>query len=636
MKQRRYKRDDLFLPVSIEVLDKNRKLVWNTIFHGFTFDFNKYGICLKIRNFDSNLISSINLEDKYIFKLIIDIPNYDYSVEAFVEPIWCTEEVKFGSVISRLGASFVDIDKKDIFVLNKYIKKIKTFQISVFLSILSFCILFLMFYFENYRNTLYSKYFFRKFNIIKAENITLNNNYQDLNKKYLALLLELEKAKKHILKLQEDLKIKFDITIEKEVKKLNIKKEKIEKQIKKIEHKVEFVKKKQSDNLDVLFSLSKRETDILYNWLKKAQVTKTGLVGSYEGSRELNGMAFTYDEALCVDVFVKKNDLVRAKNILDFFINKALKLETGYMFFNAYSKNSGNVLEWISHIGPNVWLGMSILHYVEKTKDMAYLDFAKKIADYVIDFQDNDGGIRGGEKFSWYSTEHNLDSYAFFRMLYKMTKENKYKYSADLVLRWLVEDVYIKSENRFMRGKNDRVVATDTVSFGIPAIGPKVLYEKGIDPEKLIEYIEDKTKNITVFKNDKNEILNIEGFDYTDYKALNREPVVSSEWTAQMVTTYKVMADYFKNRDEKKYKYYMEKVSFYLDELSKIIIRSEGESDICGLPYATRSMVDTGHGWFTPNTDNVISIAGTAYNLLARLFVNPFMLDSEKDDYFGE
>ena len=42
------------------------------------------------------------------------------------------------------------------------------------------------------------------------------------------------------------------------------------------------------------------------------------------------------------------------------------------------------------------------------------------------------------------------------------------------------------------------------------------------------------------------------------------------------------------------------------------------------------------YGWFTPNTNNVISIAGTAYNLLARLFVNPFMLDSEREDYFGD
>lgn len=635
IQRRKYKRDSVFLSVLVEVLNKDRECVINVVFHGITYDLNKYGVCLEIRDFDSNLVDSINLEDKYIFNLKIYIPNYGYDLEILVRPVWCSEEVKFGVPIFRVGATFVDPEEKDVLSLCKYIKKVNSFRISAFISVFSFFILFLLFFFENYFNKLFAQYYFNRLNFLKKESEKLNNDFLYLNKKYISLSLELEKAREKILSLQEELKIKFDFSVEREIKKLNIKKYKIEKQIKKVEKKTETIKIRKKENNDVTIFLSQTETDILYNWLKKTQVFKTGLVGSYEGSRELSGIAFTYDEALCVDVFLAKGDLIRAKNILDFFINKALKLETGYFFFNAYSKNSGNVLEWMSHVGPNVWLGMAILHYVEKSNDRTYLDFAKNIADYVIDLQDNYGGIKGGDSVNWYSTEHNLDSYAFFRMFYKMTKENRYKYSADLVLRWLFNDVYIKNENRFMRGKNDRVVATDTVSFGIPAIGPKILYQNGIDPEKLIKFIENKTKNVTLFKNDKNEVYNIEGFDYTDYKVLNRESVVSSEWTAQMVTAYKVMADYFKMRDEQKYKYYMDKVSFYLGELSKMIIKSENGSDVCGLPYATRAMVDTGHGWFTPKDDNVISIAGTAYNLLARMFINPFMLDSEKDDYYG-
>jgi hypothetical protein len=66
------------------------------------------------------------------------------------------------------------------------------------------------------------------------------------------------------------------------------------------------------------------------------------------------------------------------------------------------------------------------MQYIHKSQDRAFLDFAKEIASAIIHLQDQDkdGGIRGGPQVSWYSTEHNLDAYAFFDMLYKITKEN--------------------------------------------------------------------------------------------------------------------------------------------------------------------------------------------------------------------
>jgi hypothetical protein len=371
----------------------------------------------------------------------------------------------------------------------------------------------------------------------------------------------------------------------------------------------------------------------MYNWLKNNQSVQTGLVNSFQGDPELEDFGFTYDQALCVLNFVDRGDYENAKRIIDFFVFKARKSDEG--FLNAYNVNSGYVLEWTAHAGPNAWIGMAILKYVEKTKNTEYLKYVYPIAEYLIALQDEEGGIRGGQELTWYSTEHNLDCYSFFRMMYVLSNNFKYKIASDKILDWLKNKIYIKAENRFWRGKNDPKIATDTVSFGIPAIGPKVMYANDIDPEKLIQYMENTTKVTTIFTNNKGAGFNITGFDYTDPKTLGRKGVISSEWTAQMVTTYQVMADYFKSRDQKKYEYYTEKAAFYINELEKMMISLSYEKyDTAGLPYST-GHVDTGHGWLTPKSPYAISIAGTAYTLLARYKNNPFCLDKEKQKYFN-
>ncbi|MEE8317465.1 MAG: hypothetical protein V3S13_00980, partial [Candidatus Omnitrophota bacterium] len=125
------------------------------------------------------------------------------------------------------------------------------------------------------------------------------------------------------------------------------------------------------------------------------------------------------------------------------------------------------------------------------------------------------------------------------------------------------------------------------------------------------------------------ERVKITGFDFGRYKHTPRGGIVSTEWTAQMVVTFKIMSDYHKKRNEPlKASYYNTKAEFYLSELEKMIIVSPckiGQGEGC-LPYASHDDVDTGHGWKVAAGSRTGSTAGTAYTIFARHDYNPLML----------
>jgi hypothetical protein len=126
----------------------------------------------------------------------------------------------------------------------------------------------------------------------------------------------------------------------------------------------------------------------------------------------------------------------------------------------------------------------------------------------------------------------------------------------------------------------------------------------------------------------------ITGFDFAKPQNLGRGGVISTEWTAQMIVSYRVLAQYFKaagNAD--KATSYQEKADFYLNELKKLVITSPsstGQGRGC-LPYASQENVDTGHGWRTPAGRRTGSVAGTAYSIFAWNGYNPFRWMSDEN-----
>ncbi len=661
---RKYIRVPFTLPVSVLLVDKDANLMWQTVYQGFTRDINDGGLCVDIVNFDDKLAEKV-LNEGYSFLLNVDLPNSSSTLSIPSQPKWIDKSQTNLMQKYKIGVFFTAPAEKDTRNLVKYAASLNRRPRQIFLIGILFAAVCLLSFVNDVRLKFINVKLNKELFIINDEKKRINLELLKLEKLKSELEQNLNVANQEIINLssltQKSAKaiVQSGLDNIREMKEINsngpatsgaslsIDHKAYETKLKEIDKNRNLIKKKlielvqeqeilvkKQDELESSSeNLADKKVALMYNWIKNNQSPLTGLVCSYKGDSELENIAFTYDQALCILNFIEKKDLGNAKRLIDFFVFKARK--SAGVFLNAYHVNNGGVMEWTVHVGPNAWLAMAILKYIEATEDRTYLKDVYNIANFIISLQDRDGGIKGGTDVNWYSTEHNLDAYALFRMMFTLTNNPKFKLAYQKVLDWLINDIYIKDEFRFKRGKNDGLIATDTASFGIPAIGAKMMYQKNIDPEKMIEFMEKKTKVEVNFTNNEGEQYNIKGFDYTNPDRLGRKGVVSSEWTAQMVTTYQVMADYFKSRDKQKYKYYKDKANFYMKELEKMLISAECEKfDSLGLPYATGASAETGHGWVTPRSPYAVSIAGTAYTLLAKYKINPFCLNQEKEKHY--
>ncbi|MFA5361670.1 MAG: hypothetical protein WC335_00255 [Candidatus Omnitrophota bacterium] len=367
----------------------------------------------------------------------------------------------------------------------------------------------------------------------------------------------------------------------------------------------------------------------MYQWLAVHQNPHTGLVMSFEGDTDMSGQAFIYDQALAAQVYMYAGDTERARRILEFFADKA-KRENG-LFFNAYYVNDGNPAEYLVHSGPNVWVGIAAVQYAHKTKDPRYIPLAEGLARAVMSLQsqDTDGGIRGGPSFSWYSTEHNLDAYAFFNMLFVLTGNPRYAAARDKAFKWLLLYSYDKLDVPITRGKGDSTIATDTYAWSIAAIGPAKLKEAGMDPDKIMEFAAEQCGVSVSYPRPDGKTVAVKGFDFAPQRHLARGGVISTEWTAQMITSFKIMAEYYRQTGdlEKSGKYRIQ-AEEYLGHLCNMIICSpspSGQGEGC-LPYASADFVDTGHGWRSPKGESTGCVSGTAYTIFAYYGYNPLEL----------
>ena len=351
---------------------------------------------------------------------------------------------------------------------------------------------------------------------------------------------------------------------------------------------------------------------------------------SFEGDGDIADWAFIYDQSLVALAYTYFGDLERAKKILDFFFARAKK--QGGLFFNAYYANDGSPAEYTVHSGPNIWLGIAAMQYTKKSKENTYMQLAENIGQAIMDLQalDSESGIRGGPGLPWYSTEHNLDAFAFLNMLYRVTGKPQYIRAANNVLSWLARHTYDKSDIPISRGKGDSTIATDTYAWSIAAIGPERLLEIGMNPDMIMEFAEKNCSIITSYLRPEGNTIKVKGCDFASQKHLARGGVVSSEWTAQMIVSYKILSQFYEKKGKADMsRVYAAKADEYLSELLKMIISSpspSGQGESC-LPYATQDFVDTGHGWFTPKGKSTGSVAGTAYTIFAYYDYNPLVID---------
>jgi hypothetical protein len=368
----------------------------------------------------------------------------------------------------------------------------------------------------------------------------------------------------------------------------------------------------------------------MFEWVKLRQVRKTGLVLSYEGDPSLKDWAFIYDQALAAQAFIFMDEPERAKNVLDFFNNKAALSEG--LFYNAYDAKTADPREYTVHSGPNIWVAISACQYTYWMGNAQFLEMAERIALKMIGMQSAspDGSISGGPGVNWVSTEHNIDAYALFNMLYRLTNKQEYASAALKALDWLKTSGYNSQEARFMRGKGDATIATDTFSWAIAALGPKALLNNGMDPDGIMEFAEKECRVRVKFYRPSGSVIDVTGFDFSKAGNMARGGIVSTEWTAQMIVALKIMADYYKIAgDTVKQNVYGSKAEYYLAQLGQMVISSPsptGQGQGC-LPYASIDNVDTGHGWRVACGRRTGSVAGTIYYIFAYTGYNPLSLD---------
>lgn len=662
IEHRKYIRLNVVFPVEFQFIDPETSGSISEIKQGFTRDVGKGGICLEVNNLEEGFEQIIK-EGKAKLDIRLHIPLSMPETKAIARIAWY-KKIKSGYPNKYLiGLSFLQVDLRDS--KRMYFHAMRVILTPPVMAVFFFFLVLGMAYFysANFKSKVENIKLVRELNQLSAKKSDLEKKIIDLGEEHEAIngkiVLNEGKIEKYKVRIKDLEKVVSDAkTKDKLIEYLKEDKEKTKAIMKQVLYrrarinrnmenlgkenlylknrvsKLSNQKVSAEDSLKNLLSsfnpIEEKNISSMYQWIKNHQSKRTGLVTSFEGDKELEEWSFTYDQSLACQCFTLMGDQDKAKIILDFYKNKAERPEGA--FANAYDSHTGKVVEYSVHCGPNVWLGIAAVQYTKKFKDEEYLLVAEDIARWLIALQkqDKEFGLRGGPKFEWFSTEHNLDAYALFGMLYKVTEDDSYLEAQNRTFEWLKKNSFDRPEGRMNRGKGDATIATDTFAWAIAALGPELLNESGMSPDQIMDFAETNCMVTVDYTRLDGKKIKVTGFDFGKYEHMARGGVVSSEWTGQMIVSYRIMADYYKKKDEfNKAEYYNKKADFYLSEIEKIVIVSSsriGQGQGC-LPYATQDNVDTGHGWRVANGTRTGSTAGTVYTIFAKYNYNPLVLD---------
>jgi len=639
--KRKYIRLDTVFPVEFRLVNPTGEVFLTDWLQGFTRNIGRGGICLEINKIHPEFIKFLETKQaKLVLK--IDMPVRKNPVNAVAHTVWIKTDAE-NPVKHIMGLNYEEIDPRSNKAVFYYAWTKKLFVPVVVTIMVLLSIGFITSSFINANLAKKNKAVVEQLMKVIQESSAARKDVEEfirLRNSLQAKIDDLQGKVSIINGEKEDLSQKSQINealSSEKINKLNSEIEKINKEKTSLEAKLADIQVKERQAVIALSDLNikkatleKINMDKMHAWLTIHQNHRTGLVMSFEGDNAISGWAFTYDQSLAAQDFLINDDLERSRKVLDFYINDAQKGELD-LFYNAYYVNDGSIAEYTLHAGPNIWLGLAAVQFYSRTKEENYLSLAKNIAEAIIKLQnqDKEGGIRGGPDVSWFATEHNLDAYALFNMLYQAGGQQQYRDARDRVLNWLVKHTYDKTEVPIKRGKGDSTIATDTYAWSIAAIGPEKLEELGMDPDEIMKFAQENCAVEVNFQRPDGTIARIKGFDFAPQKHVARGGVVTPEWTSQMIISLRIMADYYtkKNMVIQAGSYAL-KADMYLSNLAKMIITSPSPSGQGGncLPYASLENVDTGHGWMTPKGKSTGSVAGTAYTIFAYYNYNPLQL----------
>ncbi|MFA5316832.1 MAG: glycoside hydrolase family 76 protein, partial [Dehalococcoidales bacterium] len=369
---------------------------------------------------------------------------------------------------------------------------------------------------------------------------------------------------------------------------------------------------------------------------------ETGLVPtmiSKSGHKNpFSDMSYAYAQAVVHQNFVLAGLLDRSSNTAELFRSRGETREIP----NGFSVRTGLSEDPLITAGPNAYWGISFVKEYQLTGDEKWITAAGRRADFLLKLQTGDGGVRkspfqGNPEYNAKSTEENLDCYALFSMLSRITKENKYKAAASNVLKWLAESgVYNKEAGYFTAGtSNDEVnpvYATDANALAIVILGPELLDSGGEmqfggagTSRRILDSLDAARVKVDYLHPSGAVVKGLEGFDYTDkFGRPGRKPVLSPEFTSQAVLAYLVMAKYAKEKGDAEYSAKLiEEAGRYLYDLGRMAART-GRS--ASLPYASEKGIRrfSFDNWLTPQAESDTSAMWASFPLAG---YNPFSLE---------
>lgn len=392
--------------------------------------------------------------------------------------------------------------------------------------------------------------------------------------------------------------------------------------------------------------------DRLLRWMVGNRQADFSLPYSHVGDPELADFIILYDAAVCVMAYLVMDRVSDATDILDFYLNDPQVSRLGGFIevfrFNPYFSG----VDYSVRMGANIWMGLAAFHAFRKTGEKRFLDLSKKQADLALSVQvrkelsPNYGGVplgpkgdpafeadqrlgfspSGREYVSIFSTEINVDSYALFNMLARQTGDSRYADGARNTLRWIRANAWNRAEGRFNRGFGDGVVATDVQSWGVSALGLSLLdsFTNGL-AVSMLAFAESNCVSETEFRMPGGRRVKLSGADFTDRARatqMGRGPVVSPEWTFQLINAYgRLVRDLEragKGREAAEYRRRREELTA---EIFKMAVDSGGA---LAFPYASSPRALIGHEHRTP-ADGNLSVIGNAYGILALKGFDPLV-----------
>jgi len=367
----------------------------------------------------------------------------------------------------------------------------------------------------------------------------------------------------------------------------------------------------------------------------KARPDDLRLLGSYETfplidpDRYIRNVSFVYDDVLALETFLARgnsDDLRRAGIIADAFVY-AMKNDRYYTdsrLRNAYM--SGDLIDhrtgkaripgwwdpvdkkWYedkfqvsTHTGNMAWVMIALLNYYKKVGGDQYLNAAITLGEWIkMETSDAmcDGGYTGGyegwepnpQKITWKSTEHNIDVYVAFMLLYEITGDTKWKDRA-IHAKNFVDVMWDNTGKHFWTGTGNDGCAINKTNIPID-----------IQAWALMAFGNYNSALTWAENNCYTEADGFKGFDFN-----NDRDGIWFEGTSQMAVAYQI------NKE-------ISKSDFYISELIKAQV-SANNANGKGIVAASHDGVTTGFDW---KYFSRLHIGATAWYIFAEVGYNPY------------